>query len=448
VPTDLSEEWILRYSPIQLHFLAKVVCFQNQNGNALDLEAHLSDERWKLEGVDFVDSVLHWLLGDEAHPLLTGIEALIFVSGEYAVSSEVVAYTIQHLFMYNEFLNSIQAYTTAKRVQEQLNAVGLLQQVEGKDTYRVSALVHCRTVKLAKKWLTEFAFDLKSNHSAFASHQLIRILAQAELYQDAIQMLEDEAYCTSRTKYLKKQAAQHHVNDCWLLLKAMYNAKLPHPSLEQACSQMAKQVRQDDGASFLVLGRFLCEQDNRTAALHLLNISIATATQSLKTELLLLAKSFKRVSTVYLCCELEDESLQYKAASMTLVCYNSNEGLESVLDAVTMHIQLEGKRTITSFGLEHQVARVDERVKVLAKGYFSTLALANHLVGNSSQATALDRVVELIRGPQVQFIRKMKNNDKKKMNAINSTKNEQSTNYWANVRHQVNMNISWTEKKE
>jgi hypothetical protein len=88
-------------------------------------------------------------------------------------------------------------------------------------------------------------------------------------------------------------------------------------------------------------------------------------------------------------------------------------------------------------------------LEVLAKGYFSTLAAANHLAGYPHQATTLDRVVHHILGPRVQCIRKMKNKEKKKGNPINISKNEQSTNYWAaSVGHQVNMNISWNEKKE
>jgi len=288
-------------------------------------------------------------------------------------------------------------------------------------------------------------FDLKSSHPSYSSRHFIRLLAQVRLYQDAIETLESPDFCESRAKFLKKQAAQHHISDCWLLLKSMQDAMLPPCSLEDACIQMTNQVQ--DGASLLALGQFLHLQRQPWASLRLLNASIKETTKAMEIDLLLLAKSFKRVSTVYLCYGLEDEYQKYKGACSALLSCNNknNEGVEGrVLDAVAMHVRLEGKRKIASSGLEHQVTRIDARLKELIPA-LSTLLSANILLGNSVQATVLNRVLKLVSAPRLRCIRDDCDNNKTKTKSQGS---KEQNNYWANVRHQVSMNISWKDKKE
>ena len=392
VPKELAEDWILRYTPVQTNFLAKVVCFRCDN--VLELHAHLLDDTWRLEGEDFVDTVLQWLLGTGVHPILTGLEALVFLGGGHEIPSDVVAFTIQHVFLQDRSMDSIHTSafrSWARRIQEQLEMLGLLHRLEGKDAYRLSRLVRYRKVRFLE-WQKGFLVDLQSSHPAYSSRHLIRLLTENRLFQRAIEALDDEGFCSSRVKYLKDQAAQQHVEDCLLLQNSLRDAMLPPCNLEKSCYQLADQLQ--DGVAYLVLGQFLDHQ-RLPLANFLLRSAIRATQQTLQTDLCLMAKSFKRVSTIYLCYELEEEYQQYSEACLALIC-SKEGGLGFLLEAVTTHTSLEACREISSSGLDHQLDRIELRLSEMAREHLLTLRSANQLLGNLEQASLVEQILKLV----------------------------------------------------
>lgn len=443
LPWRLAEDWAQRYSPEECEFLARVATLSSGKHHLLDLHRCLANSR--RQGVEFVDAVLHWLLGGNAKLLLEVIDFVLFVGDQqHAIPSDVVSSSIHHFILHNKKSRKSaraieQGLIESERLNDQLQTMGLL--VKGLDGYCTTAVVlHKRPPRLFGCHKA-FIQDLRLRHPAYASQYLIQLMLKSWLFQGALQVLGDDQFCAMRVLYLKDEAANHHIQDCLLVGQVMEDANMHYPNFEPSCLQLAHHIV-DDGASCLVLGQFLRRQQGLSSSELLLVSARESAMRGMQTEALLLSKLFKRVSTVYQChgeCKQVVPN-QYKDLARTLIssCCRKNGDLESVLlHAIVTHARLEGQRAISSFGLEHQVGRLEARLAHMAHHHVSVCRDACLALGNDERAAVLGQIVDVIHSPSRQNDDDEQQDDDKQQcaeDAANqSSSSEQSQTWWTNV---------------
>mmetsp|Transcript_31498 Transcript_31498/g.47998 ORF Transcript_31498/g.47998 Transcript_31498/m.47998 type:complete len:461 (+) Transcript_31498:145-1527(+) len=391
IPDAIAKDWIHRFSPTQIDFLIRVVKFKHDNLQAL--QAHLIDDSWRMEGIDFVDSVLLWLLGIQVHPLLIVMEALIFVGGDQQrIPKKIVDFTARQVFLDSSrqmtLMQKTAAQSHASTILYQLEELGLLYRVENGKVYRLSKLIQDRPIRVID-WNKKFLIHLDRYHPDYATHHLIRLMIRANEYEKAMEIMESDKFCRKRVRRLGNEAAvKRHIVDCTLLLKYSESSMLlPQPRINKASRCLADYVH--DSTSLLNLGIFL-QQKGVYPASNILHVCVDSTMQDIRTNYLLsLAKLFDNVGTIYLCYGNEEYYRKYKDISNDIGASHEKTGIIDFLDALKVPLLLSEQPCIVtgSAGLNYHLECIREKLNELTISPLMVLFSASLYLGDVELAT-------------------------------------------------------------
>jgi hypothetical protein len=400
IPNELLKIWKGRYSPAQMRFLIRA-SYIRCDKHAYFLEDHLLDDTWKLEGLDFVDSVLLWLFEFDVFPLLTALEALIVVAGCESIPHQVVVFAIRYVFLHGRPMDSMYkvAFSSCvQRLQEQLEMVGLLKQQQRSKQYlnsdrfyRLSTLVQKRKIRCLD-WHEGFILALRTMHPVYATKHTIRLQLKCRLYQQARLTLEDHEFCFLRTQILgREKAIFQHIKDCCRIQHAFSKAMLPKFNMERSIKVMAD-IAKDPIACFL-LGQFACHHYLPITG-SLLHSTIHMIENEIMSELQLLSASFDRISIIYICYGQKDQYEEYKVISNLL--HSKGDMLLSLFQAIKVHTFSEDLHTVKSEGFRRQLEGVKNRLLGLRMKFLPILHDSYLLIGNLERTSLIAQIIHSI----------------------------------------------------
>lgn len=386
IPENIAKDWVHRFSTSQIEFLVRVARIKHENIEAL--QAHLNDDSWRMEGIDFVDSILFWLLAIQAHPVLIVVEALVFVGGNQRfIPKKIVDFTVRQVFMDSSrqrtLMQQKSVQSDASIILGQLEELGLLYQVQNGKAYCLSMLIRDRPIRIID-WNKKFLIYLDRHYPDYSTHHLIRLMIRANSYEKAMEIMESEKFCRKRVKRLGHEAAvRRHVVDCTLLLKYSESSMLlPRPRINQACSCLANHIH--DAASLLILGDFL-QNEGLHGASNIFQLCLESTMQDIRTNFVPpLSRRFHNVATIYLCYGNEENYRKYKDIARDIRDCNQKIGVISLLELLKVPLEMEKNASIfeVSDGLRYHIKCIKCILDKLDAGPLSVLLSVSRSFGD------------------------------------------------------------------